>query len=219
MWRIVRDIVGMGLPTSAYRPKTPAESVLYQVVRDHFETFRAEAAPVHEPGCLPRFIEEEFRGFLRCGLLAGGFARFHCGSCGLDRLVPFSCKGRAVCPSFGGRRMAKHAAPLVDHVFPEVPVRQWVLSLPHRLRYHELCRAVSSVFVRAVRGAGAGGSRGCGGSGHEPPVVCALRPPVAQDRLHLISDGQVELELRHPLDDDTAHLIFDQLELLERRPR
>ena len=34
-------------------------------------------------------------------------------------------------------------------------MRQWVLSLPHRLRYvlawdHALCRAVSSVFVRAV---------------------------------------------------------------------
>jgi len=61
------------------------------VVRDHFETFRTEAARVYERDALPRFIEEEFRGFLRCGFLAGGFARFHCGRCGLDRLVPFSC--------------------------------------------------------------------------------------------------------------------------------
>ena len=96
---------------------------------------------------LPRFIDEEFRRFLRCGLLSGGFARFRCGSCGLDRLVPFSCTGRAVCPSCGGRRMTERAAHLVDHVFPEVPVRQWVLSLPNRLRYvlawdHELCRVV-----------------------------------------------------------------------------
>ncbi|OFV98265.1 MAG: hypothetical protein A3H28_08045 [Acidobacteria bacterium RIFCSPLOWO2_02_FULL_61_28] len=94
---------------------------------------------------------------MRCGFLAGGFARFRCGSCGLDRLVPFSCKGRAVCPSCGGRRMAERAAHLVDEVFPVVPVRQWVLSLPHRLRYvlawdHALCRAVSGVFVRAVLG-------------------------------------------------------------------
>jgi hypothetical protein len=37
-WRVVRDIGGMGRPTSAYGPKTPAQSVLYQVVRDHFET-------------------------------------------------------------------------------------------------------------------------------------------------------------------------------------
>ena len=31
--------------------------------------------------------------------------------------------------------MAERAAHLVDRVFPRVPVRQWVLSLPHRLRY------------------------------------------------------------------------------------
>jgi hypothetical protein len=46
--------------------------VLYQVVRDHFETFQAEAARIHEWDGLPRFIEDEFRGFLRCGWLAGG---------------------------------------------------------------------------------------------------------------------------------------------------
>src|SRR5207249_5259158 len=92
-----------------------------------------------------------------CGWLAGGFARFRCGDCGHDRLVPFSCKGRALCPSCGGRRMAERAAHLVDHVFPCVPVRQWVLSLPYRLRYvlawdHDLCRAVVAVYVRAVLG-------------------------------------------------------------------
>ena len=112
---------------------------------------------VYQRDALPRFIEEEFRGLLRCGFLAGGFARFHCGRCGLDRLVPFSCKGRAICPSCGGRRMAERAAHLVDHVFPMVPVRQWVLTLPHGLRYvlawdHTLCRAVSGVFVRVVLG-------------------------------------------------------------------
>jgi hypothetical protein len=53
--------------------------------------------------------------------------------------------------------MAERAAHLVDQVFAEVPVRQWVLSLPHRLRYvlawdHALCRAVTGVFVRAVLG-------------------------------------------------------------------
>jgi len=31
--------------------------------------------------------------------------------------------------------MAEIAAHLVDHVFPPLPVRQWVLSLPKRLRY------------------------------------------------------------------------------------
>jgi hypothetical protein len=31
--------------------------------------------------------------------------------------------------------MAERAAHLVDHVFPDVLARQWVLSVPHRLRY------------------------------------------------------------------------------------
>ena len=40
---------------------------------------------------------------------------------------------------------------------PHVPVRQWVLTLPHRLRYllaynHALCRAVLGVAVRTVLG-------------------------------------------------------------------
>jgi hypothetical protein len=53
--------------------------------------------------------------------------------------------------------MAERAAHLVDHVFPAVPVRQWVLTFPHRLRYrmawdHDLCRAVVGVSVRTVLG-------------------------------------------------------------------
>jgi hypothetical protein len=53
--------------------------------------------------------------------------------------------------------MAERAAHLVDHVFPRVPVRQWVLSLPHRLRYrlawdHDLCRAVVGRTLRAILG-------------------------------------------------------------------
>jgi hypothetical protein len=31
--------------------------------------------------------------------------------------------------------MAETAAHLVEHVVPHVPVRQWVLSVPKRLRY------------------------------------------------------------------------------------
>ncbi|KIG14059.1 Transposon-like protein [Enhygromyxa salina] len=49
--------------------------------------------------------------------------------------MAFSCKKRGFCPSCAGRRMADVAAHLVDEVFPEVPVRQWVCSLPWRLRY------------------------------------------------------------------------------------
>jgi len=52
--------------------------------------------------------------------------------------------------------MTQTAANLVDHVFPlEAPVRQWVLTLPFRLRFlaafdHELKQEVLRVFVRSV---------------------------------------------------------------------
>jgi hypothetical protein len=100
-------------------------------------------------------VEREFRGYLACGILAHGFLRVHCDNCGHDRLVAFSCKGRGFCPSCGGRRMADTAAHLVDSVFPVVPVRQWVLTLPFRLRYRlaydaRLTRAILDIFVRAL---------------------------------------------------------------------
>ncbi len=69
--------------------------------------------------------------------------------------------------------MTERVAHLVDHVFPDVPVRQWVLSLPHRVRYvlawdHDVCRAVVAVSMHAVlrflrhraREAGVGDPRG-----------------------------------------------------------
>ncbi len=50
--------------------------------------------------------------------------------------------------------MAETAAHLVDHVFPRLPVRQWVLSFPKRLRYHlddaELQNAVLHRFLRCI---------------------------------------------------------------------
>ena len=81
-------------PSTTYEPRRPAQRVLHQIVVEHFETFRAHAALLRDGEGLPRFVEQEFRDFVRCGCLARGFARFRCDACGLDRLVPFSCKGR-----------------------------------------------------------------------------------------------------------------------------
>jgi transposase-like protein len=126
-------------------------------MREHLETFLAEARLRGGGEGLPRFVERELREFLACGVLARGFARFRCAECQHEILVAFSCKGRGFCPSCCGRRMAEMAAHLVDGVLGGLPVRQWVLTLPYRLRYalawdHRLCRAVLAVFIRAVLG-------------------------------------------------------------------
>jgi hypothetical protein len=142
-----------------YVPRSPTTSVLYGVVRANFAALVAAVDAETEGSGLPGFVVNEFRKFLRCGIVSHGFARVRCGDCAYERLVPFSCKGRAVCTSCGGRRMMERASHLVDHVLPaDVPVRQWVLSVPHRLRYrlaydHRLCRTVLQVFVRALRSA------------------------------------------------------------------
>jgi hypothetical protein len=93
---------------------------------------------------------------LKCGILAHGFARARCSSCGYDFLVAFSCKGRGPCPSCNAKRMAETAAHLVDHVIPHVPVRQFVLSVPKRLRpfLHYRPRtatAVLHILLRALQ--------------------------------------------------------------------
>ena len=81
-----------------------------------------------------RFCLREVERYLRCGILGYGLLRVHCDVCKRDDVVAFSCKGRGVCPSCGTRRMVDTAAWLVDRVLPEVPVRQWVLSVPYRVR-------------------------------------------------------------------------------------
>jgi hypothetical protein len=44
--------------------------------------------------------------------------------------------------------MATGAAELVDHILPHVPIRQWVLSLPHALR------SITLSTFRTTRGRG-----------------------------------------------------------------
>ena len=107
-------------------------------------------------GGVPSWVERDFRAYLRCGILAHGFARARCSGCGYDFLVAFSCKVRGVCPSCNARRMVETAAHLVDHVLPPLPVRQWVLSVPKRLRpflHHNpaIASAVLRIFLRAIR--------------------------------------------------------------------
>jgi hypothetical protein len=139
-----------------YRPRRPEKTVVYQLVQEHLEIWLArvrEADPDGDP--IPHFVEQDLRKYLACGILAHGFARAHCGGCGHDFLIAYYCKGRGICPSCNTRRMAETAAHLVDHVFPQVPVRQWVLSLPKRLRYflHQdpaLIGPVLRIFLDAV---------------------------------------------------------------------
>jgi len=138
-----------------YRRRQPESSALYGLVRDHLDAFLEHSRQADPNGeGLPGFIEREFRRYLACGQLALGFARVRCPSCGHERLVAFSCKGR-LCPSCWSRRAADTAADLVDRVLPEAPYRQWVLAFPWELRYglatdRRLLSAMLGAFTRSL---------------------------------------------------------------------
>jgi hypothetical protein len=138
----------------AYLPRRPPETVLYGLVRQHLETFLAYARDNYEGG-LPRYVEDELRAYLNCGVFSEGFVRARCDACGHDLLVAFSCKSRTTCPSCAGRRMANTAAAVVDRVLPDVPVRQYVLSLPFELRRlaagkADVLTALGRIFVETI---------------------------------------------------------------------
>ena len=87
-----------------------------------------------DPPVLPAFVVSEVEAFLKCGILAHGLVLAKCRDCEWSRAVAFSCQRRGFCPSCMGRRMCDFAARLTDRVIPHVPVRQWVLTVPHPLR-------------------------------------------------------------------------------------
>jgi Transposase zinc-binding domain/Putative transposase len=150
------------------------------VISEHLDAFLGAVAEAGDGAGLPQFVEREFREFLLCGVYEAGVARFQCEGCARAHLVPVSCKGRGFCPSCGGRRMTERAAHLVDEVLPWVPVRQWVLTVPYRLRYqmawnYGLSRAVLRVYTRALGDVYRRGARARGIDGGQTGMVTALQ--------------------------------------------
>jgi hypothetical protein len=60
---------------AVYAPRSPTTGVLYGVVRSHLTDFLATVAARTDGAGVPSFVTAEFRKFLRCGVLAHGFAR------------------------------------------------------------------------------------------------------------------------------------------------
>jgi len=149
-------LVALPYESPSYRRREPEQTVLHRVFLEHLETFLDRART--ESSELPTFVKRELRAFVACGVLAYGFVRIRCDDCAKSMVVGFSCKGRGFCPSCTGRRMADTSARLVDDVFPQnVPIRQWVLSLPIQIRYRlaydsKLLSSVLRVFLRVVQG-------------------------------------------------------------------
>jgi hypothetical protein len=149
-----------GAKPKLYNPRHPERTLLYQTIAEHFEIWFELASCGQFDGQgdhhTPKpYVRQAFRKYLECGIFAHGFARAWCDDCGHDYFVAYSCKGRGVCPSCNTRRMVETAAHLMDHVFPRLPVRQWVLSVPKRLRYFmqrdgAALNMVLRIFLRVI---------------------------------------------------------------------
>jgi hypothetical protein len=136
-----------------YVPRHPLKTNLHQLIRENYRQvfFNKEIQGTN----LPFHLDREFKKYLTCGNLSYGMARFHCSLCHKAKLVAFSCKGRTLCPSCTGRRMADTAKHLIHEVIPNVPTRQWVLSMPYAYRFllarnPEFLRLSLALFHRAI---------------------------------------------------------------------
>jgi hypothetical protein len=116
-----------------YERHEPRSTLLYQVIKEYYPAYVTHLA--EEGRTLPQNIQQEFEDYLKCGLLENGFWRVRCESCHHERLVAFSCKHCGFCPSCCAKRMIESSALLADTILPRQPMRQWVFSVPHPLRF------------------------------------------------------------------------------------
>ena len=87
-------------------------------------------------GFLRPYVRDVIYRYLDCGDLHLGFARVRCHDCGHEYLLPFSCKRRHFCPSCHQKRVVEFGEWLCEEVLKYVPHRQWVFSIPKRLRVY-----------------------------------------------------------------------------------
>jgi hypothetical protein len=138
-----------------YVRREPEKTALYRVMQEHLLTFEQQWTDQADGRTLPSFVTDELHDFLGCGVLARGLAQLFCPTCHERYVVGWSCKGRGFCPSCGGRRMNAGALTLVDHVLPDVPLRQFVITLPFPLRFPlafdgKLLGQVLRIFIDTV---------------------------------------------------------------------
>ena len=142
---------------STYRQRSPKNTILFQVISEHFPKFISVVESTSDPTKLPDHVDAEFDAYLKCGLLEYCFDKMSCTDCKATTLVPLSCKKRGFSPSCIGKRMNEGSEFFVSQVIPRVPIRQWVLSFPMPARFWmarnpKLMGSLLNIFIRAVHG-------------------------------------------------------------------
>ena len=89
-------------PAGSYQRHRPEQTLLYQIVEQHYPAFTAHLAERGKE--LPGYVQREFEDYLKCGRLEHGFLRVRCESCHVEHLVAFSCcpQWKTICSSCSG---------------------------------------------------------------------------------------------------------------------
>ncbi|BBO89312.1 hypothetical protein DSCOOX_24920 [Desulfosarcina ovata subsp. ovata] len=125
---------------NVYQPRNPRAGGYYQCVEDHFEELERiwDDKYANRFGFWQDYVTNVIHRYLECGDLHFGFARVKCEACGHEYLLAFSCKRRHFCPSCHQKRVVEYSEWLLGNVLKAVPHRQWVFSIPKRLRIYFL---------------------------------------------------------------------------------
>ena len=114
--------------------RRPEDTVLYQVVQEHLETFLAQVEAETRIGLARNLFKRSSMPSCNAGSSPTAFSACGVATVPMRSLWPSAASGvasvRAVAPGAWPRPLPH----LVDHVIPRVPVRQWVLSFPIQLR-------------------------------------------------------------------------------------
>ena len=131
-------VVSCSAPLPLYQPRDPHASDLWQLLDQHFDTFRQVYDERYQAkyGFWRPVINLSVAAFLKCGDLQQGFARIRCPDCHHEMFVAFSCKQRCTCPSCHQKRALVTAIHVSQEVCAPVEHRQVVLTIPKRLRVH-----------------------------------------------------------------------------------
>ena len=135
---------------SSYQPRSPHNTAFHRLVEDNFEKLELiwDSKYQRMYGYWRPHVLDVMQKYLDCGDPHLGFARagrslcsllayasyVKCSNCNTEYLLPFSCKCRGFCPSCHQRRVMEFGEYLHEEILLDVPHRQWVFTIPKRLR-------------------------------------------------------------------------------------
>ncbi len=113
-------------------------SPFFRLVEEHFHEFERVYPQKYakQYGFWRSIIRSSIDKFIKCGDLKEGFARVKCKKCGKELFVAFSCRQRCCCPSCHQKRTLLLSLHLGEDVLAQVPHRQFVFTIPKRLRIY-----------------------------------------------------------------------------------